>query len=165
MDRKTYLEQLLNKGLNYYVPRKENQTGTPKKYPQGYFKEKECKFCGKLFQPQSPSEHYCSDYCKRYAYINSYYERNYHITIEEYLNIAEQQDFKCAICHKENFAMGEKHSGVLVVDHDHNTGSIRGLLCHNCNRALGLLQDDINSIQTMLNYLGSVTTIPKGSTA
>lgn len=161
MDRQTYLEQLLNRGISYYIPRKIKQTGTPKKYPQGYFKDKNCKNCGKSFSPQAPSEYYCSDFCKRYAYIEAYYIRNYDLTIEAYLDLAEKQNFRCAICNKENFVMGANHSGVLVVDHNHNTGEIRGLLCHNCNRALGLLQDDINIVKNIIPYLESVTTSPQ----
>lgn len=145
--------------------KKQEQTSKPDKYPQGYFKNKTCKVCGKIFTPQAPSEHYCSDFCKRYAHINKYYERNYHISLEEYLNLAEKQKFKCALCGKENFAMKEIHSGALVVDHDHKTGTIRGLLCHNCNRALGLLEDNSLTIKKIIPYLEGATTILKESTS
>lgn len=60
--------------------------------------------------------------------------------------------------------MGEHHTGCLVVDHDHKRGIVRGLLCHNCNRALGLFQDKSEIICRAFSYLQSVTTIPKGST-
>lgn len=143
---------------------KSQQTAKATKYPQQHFNEKECKLCKKLFVPKAPSELYCSDYCKDYGVTNAYYERVYGITIEEYLTLAEKQDFKCAICKKENFAMAEHHSGCLVVDHDHRTGQIRGLLCHNCNRAIGLLKDKEQFILSAYAYLKSVTTIPKGST-
>ncbi len=43
--------------------------------------------------------------------------------------------------------------GVLMVDHDHETGKVRGLLCHHCNVALGHLQDDPNTIKALLDYL------------
>lgn len=45
------------------------------------------------------------------------------------------------------------HTEQLVVDHDHSTGEVRDLLCHNCNRALGLLQDSIENTKAALNYL------------
>lgn len=155
---------LLEKGLASCIRKKEEQSAKAELYPQGYFKEKICKHCGTPFVPSAPCEHYCSDFCKRYEYVNTYYKRNYKITLDEYLNMAEKQNFKCALCNKENFAMGERHSGVLVVDHDHKTGEIRGLLCHNCNRALGLLHDNLEIIDKIRPYLERVTTIPKGST-
>jgi len=42
---------------------------------------------------------------------------------------------------------------VLCVDHDHNTGKIRGLLCNTCNRALGLLKDNKQLLINALKYL------------
>lgn len=137
-------------------PSKEHQTALPSKYPQGYFKEKECKKCGVLFTPNSPSELYCSDMCKDYIHLNNYYVRVHGITLEEYLDRAERQNFKCAICGGDNFKIKECSSGGLVVDHCHATGKIRGLLCHNCNRALGLLKDSPLSIQRALNYIKNV---------
>lgn len=160
MNRRDYL----NKVIWDYNPLKKDQKANPKLYPQGFFKDKGCKYCGKLFTPKSPCELYCSDFCKSYGVTNAYYVRNYKINLEGYLDLAEKQNFVCAICGKENFAMRNTHSGCLVVDHDHNTGNVRGLLCHNCNRALGLLGDDSERLRRAADYLESVTTIPKGST-
>lgn len=50
-------------------------------------------------------------------------------------------------------AMGQNHSGCLVVDHNHETGKVRGLLCHNCNRALGLFKDNPSVLQKTFEYL------------
>ena len=163
MNREEYLRKIIQVQVVRNKSKKE-QTAKPSKYPQGYFKPKACKHCGTVFTPKAPSEHYCCDFCKDYGIADAYYKRNYGITLEEVLNMAEAQGFVCAICHKENFAMGDCHSGALVVDHDHITGKVRGLLCHNCNRALGLLGDDINILRSSISYLERVTTIPKGST-
>ena len=58
------------------------------------------------------------------------------------------------ICYSDGFVIGNKgHTETLVVDHDHATGQVRDLLCHNCNRALGLLQDSIKTVEAALNYL------------
>ena len=164
MNREEYIHLLVTKGITRSVKGKGEQTATADKYPQGYFNKKQCLQCGQEFIPQAPSELYCSDFCKRYNYISRYYERTYNITLEKYLELAEQQDFKCALCGQENFAMNTCHSGVLVVDHNHETGEIRGLLCHNCNRALGLLQDNLQTVSNIIPYLKGATTISKEST-
>lgn len=158
-------EEYLNKVISTYRNKKKaEQTGNPSKYPQGYFKKKKCRHCGNDFLPKAPSELYCSDFCKDYAETERYYKREYHISLDDYLNMAEKQNYVCAICGKPNFPMGVKHTGCLVVDHDHTSGEVRGLLCHNCNRALGLLQENALTVYKAYTYLQSVTTIPKGST-
>ena len=60
--------------------------------------------------------------------------------------------------------MAEHHKMKLVVDHCHATGTVRGLLCHNCNRALGLLHDNTEVLLNAIKYLEGATTIPQGST-
>ena len=144
-------------------PPKNKQTAKPSKYPQGFFKQKKCSVCGKYFLPKAPSERTCSEYCRRYSHVEAYYKRLYGLSIEQYLDMAEGQNFVCAICGEENFKTGINHTGLLVVDHNHNNGEVRGLLCHNCNRALGLLQDSISNLLNAVSYLEGATTIPKGS--
>lgn len=144
---------------------KDQQTATPDKYPQGYFKDKPCRRCGKVFTPKAPSELYCSDKCKDEAISSRYLEREYGITIDEYNKLLEKQNYRCAICGGEGFLMdSSRHKIKLVVDHDHNTGVVRGLLCHNCNRALGLFHDNEKDLLSAIDYLKRATTIPQGST-
>lgn len=163
MNREEYLSKILQEFQNPNAS-KAKQTARADKYPNGYFKEKHCKHCGALFIPKAPSELYCSDHCKDYGVLNAYYVRVYGISLDTYLDMAESQNFVCKICGKPNFRMKGCHSGSLLVDHDHETGKVRGLLCHNCNRALGLFHDDPVALSSALEYLKSVTTIPKGST-
>lgn len=78
----------------------------------------------------------------------------YGITLEEYECILKQQNNSCAICKtKENNVSGKKRSWNWSVDHCHTTGKIRGLLCNNCNRGLGMLGDTAERIQKALDYL------------
>lgn len=51
------------------------------------------------------------------------------------------------------FKDASKHKLKLVVDHCHSSGKVRGLLCHNCNRALGLFQDSMSSLTRAIEYL------------
>lgn len=117
------------------------QTGTGlTKYPNGYFKDKNCKTCGSLFTPTNPCQLYCSSACKG---KNAYYKRNYGINDSVLEQMKKDQDYKCYLCHGEGFLIGKNnHNEKLAVDHDHNTGKVRKLLCHNCNRALGLFKDN-----------------------
>jgi hypothetical protein len=75
--------------------------------------------------------------------------RKYGLAVEEYDAMVAAQDGRCAIC-------GEIPSGsrsVLDVDHDHATGTVRGLLCHGCNKATGFLHDNPELLQKAINYL------------
>ena len=90
--------------------------------------------------------------------------RNYNISYSTYLDMLQDQEHKCKICGGEGFVMAKHHKLKLVVDHCHTTGKVRGLLCHNCNRALGLLKDSRLALENALEYLEGATTIPQGST-
>jgi hypothetical protein len=139
---------------------KSEQTADPSKYPQGYFKDKPCKKCRAVFTPKSPAEHYCSDPCKDIATGDAYLLRTYGIDTDEYNRMLKQQGSLCALCHTEGWTMAKHHKLKLVVDHCHTTGKVRGLLCHNCNRALGLLQDNPSVMRRCADYIEGATTIP-----
>lgn len=139
---------------------KEEQTAHPSKYPQGYFKDKACSMCGEQFSPKAPSEHYCSEVCKNRGLQNRYFLRVYGISVDKYEEMFTEQVGLCKICETEGFVMdATRHKMKLVVDHCHKTGVVRGLLCHNCNRGLGLLQDSTKALQNAISYLEGATTI------
>ncbi len=75
--------------------------------------------------------------------------QRYGITIEDYAYMFNAQNGKCKICTRlhSKFARG------LVVDHNHNTGSIRGLLCDPCNRALGYFRDSVIVMSNAIEYI------------
>lgn len=66
------------------------------------------------------------------------YKRKYGLTFADYGVILASQNSQCAIC---SVHFSEAQRGVLFVDHCHTTGKVRGLLCQNCNTAIGLLRD------------------------
>jgi hypothetical protein len=72
---------------------------------------------------------------------------NYGVTVEQYEDMFAKQSGLCAICLKD------ASRGTLNVDHDHETGRIRGLLCGHCNRGLGLLRDDPELLEEAARYL------------
>lgn len=78
---------------------------------------------------------------------NYHFKKNYGITLEEYNNILSKQNGKCAICELKQ----KKRN--LSVDHCHITNKIRGLLCTNCNRGIGMLKEDISLLRKAIKYL------------
>lgn len=140
------------KHSSYNKPQSE-MTASPSKYPQGKFKDKPCKHCGNLFSPQAPSHLYCSQDCVDKGWSDNYLKSTYGITRNQYEELLEKQGGKCAICGGAGFKMRVHHWSSLVVDHDHKTGEVRGLLCHNCNRGIGLLQDSPDVCISAANYL------------
>lgn len=76
-------------------------------------------------------------------------KKQYGITPEDYDAMYEAQKGCCAICgiHQSE----TKHK--LHVDHCHETGTVRGLLCKNCNLALGNFKDSITNLSSAISYL------------
>lgn len=120
-----------------------------------------CKFCRNAYAKQAyranPSNWRTknkNNYLKhKLGYRNRQLKNNFGISLEEYDLILKNQNGKCAICNKTE---GEKRNGktkYLAVDHCHKTGRIRGLLCGKCNKALGLLEDNMAIINKAIDYL------------
>ena len=74
---------------------------------------------------------------------------NYGISLEEYHSILDLQNNVCAICGISQDSSSRK----FHVDHDHVTGSIRGILCHHCNTGLGAFRDRPESLLSAISYL------------
>jgi coenzyme F420-reducing hydrogenase beta subunit len=68
----------------------------------------------------------------------------YGIDIKQYQTMLNAQSGSCALCEK---------SDDLCVDHCHETGKVRGLLCRQCNSAIGKLGDNAAGLQRALSYL------------
>jgi len=76
------------------------------------------------------------------------YLDSYGITIEEYEDRLKAQNGVCALCKEICITFD-----VLCVDHDHDTGKVRGLLCNLCNRGIGLMRDDPKLLRMAANYI------------
>jgi hypothetical protein len=70
-------------------------------------------------------------------------QRKYGITLAQYKEMSEAQGHVCAVCAKPERVVDYRTGTVnqLAVDHCHETGRVRGLLCYSCNRVLGTLGD------------------------
>lgn len=103
----------------------------------------------------------CKVHRQKLAYKNGVYDRvtrpyllkrKYGITREQYDEMFARQGGLCAICGTDNGASA-KGTKTLAVDHCHETGEVRGLLCNGCNRAIGLLKDNVAVLESAIRYL------------
>jgi len=78
--------------------------------------------------------------------------KNYKMTTDEFNMIWSAQDGKCKIC-SVSLAPRGRHNNSVAVDHHHQTGAVRGLLCRMCNNGIGCLQDNPSIIQSAARYL------------
>lgn len=70
----------------------------------------------------------------------------YGISPEDYEEMVNKQHGRCKAC-------GQKPEKRLVIDHNHSTGKVRGLLCANCNCALGHLKEDVERCHGLIRYI------------
>jgi hypothetical protein len=77
-----------------------------------------------------------------------YYRRNYGLTPDERDAMLAMQGGKCKIC-----GQVEPDRRSWAIDHCHDSGKIRGILCRSCNLALGLVRDDKGVLKAMIEYL------------
>ncbi len=120
-----------------------------------------CAYCEKFFQPikrklgllAAHQPHiYCSHHCRLAARdavrLTDTCER-YGISVAEYWRLFESQSGKCAICKRE------PDTSRLDIDHDHQTGAVRGLLCPGCYLCLGYFKDNSEALlQALLQAAG-----------
>jgi hypothetical protein len=88
--------------------------------------------------------------------VNKHLMRKYGISLEQYNNMFQIQNGLCGICgKKESTRRRKKTEGNerLAVDHCHETGVVRGLLCFKCNTAIGSLGDNEEMVMRVIFYL------------
>lgn len=101
--------------------------------------------------------HKNADPTKPYSRLNPNYNKNkqlvgrYGINLEQYNEMFAQQEGKCLLCDRHQ----SEFKKALAVDHDHQTGKVRSLLCDNCNKGIGCLQVNIEILKKAVAYLES----------
>ena len=110
-----------------------------KKYGKQYYKDhhKKAKEYDKKYRKNNPEK-------RRFARIKA----TYGLSHQDWLKMWEEQDGRCIIC-----GMAFATPTNAQVDHDHNTGEIRGLLCNHCNFAIGLFNDNPEFMIRAIKYL------------
>lgn len=128
---------------------------------------KVCEACGESFEvlfgrgsKNRITCYSCTNKNKKISYRNKHLKKKYGITQFQYKQMFDNQSGRCAICEREmNFMNGTPTKGVArkgedcCIDHCHQTGKIRGLLCFHCNTALGHLFDNLSLLDKIHNYL------------
>ena len=79
--------------------------------------------------------------------------KNYGITSADYDRMLEEQGGRCAICGTTH--PGGRTNKYFFVDHCHDTGNVRGLLCMACNTMLGHADDNIETLNNAIEYLNA----------
>lgn len=79
----------------------------------------------------------------------------YNITQEQYDELLVKQNYVCAICFKPETSKHQANGKIkpLSIDHNHETGKVRGLLCHKHNLAIGTFDDDVMLLESAKQYL------------
>jgi hypothetical protein len=114
-----------------------------KKYQQEYNRRPEVK---------KRRNKYLRAWCKRnpemrfMRYFRHRLKKRYGMTPEQFYELANAFDGKCFICQREMIIPNKvtrpvRHGRCAVVDHDHKINEVRGVICNNCNRAIGFLSD------------------------
>lgn len=102
--------------------------------------------------PRSPEGYACLPRCKPCHSIwknKQHIKRSYGLEWEEYVSLMDKQEGKCLLCSSS----GSGKNNRLVVDHDHDTGEVRGLLCWSCNVGIGLFKEDTELLNKVIKYI------------
>lgn len=101
-------------------------------------------------------------YLERYQYADWLW-RKYGLSVEKFDAILKAQDYTCPLC-KRPFEPRRKGSGqgkrTPVVDHDHTTDAVRGIICNGCNYGLGCFDDSLETLERAVFYLRTTAVTP-----
>ena len=109
-------------------------------------KRAECKECSKAYYHKRKST-YAPTRRKQHL------RRKYGLTEESYQALLNKQNGCCGICGVNQNLGGKIKASNFCVDHCHITGKVRGLLCHTCNRSIGLMKDSKQTLLNAIHYL------------
>lgn len=87
------------------------------------------------------------------SYRDSDMQRRFGISLHVYGQMLVAQNGKCAICSAEDGGTRKGNAKAFAIDHDHNTGKVRGLLCEACNQGIGKLKDDPEILRKAADYI------------
>lgn len=112
-----------------------------------------CKDCHKIDKKKSWYKHHDKNLKKVRMRTKKNNLAKFNMTLDEYYKLCDKQNNLCAICGKPETVFNQFGLRNLCVDHDHNTGKFRGLLCSQCNHLLGNAKDSIETLLNSIKYL------------
>tara|TARA_B100001094_G_C17932835_1_gene671607 strand:+ start:154 stop:786 length:633 start_codon:yes stop_codon:yes gene_type:complete len=153
MKRKTEYQKLQMKA--WYQKNKQKKIEYQKKYrednPDYVIKDRER---SKQYQTEARKDPVFRDSKRVYDL-----KHKYNLSKKQYTQLLKDQNYMCAICFEPETPKKRLH-----VDHSHITNDVRGLLCHMCNKVLGMVLDSPILLGRMLGYLASTDHNPKRTT-
>lgn len=133
-------EQPISRHRAYYIANRDKRRAYKKSY---YAKNRDTLAAKNLAWKKQNIE-------KTREYVRaSTIKGRYGLTREQYQAMFESQNHCCAICNVSQDELPRK----LCVDHDHNTGKVRSLICHHCNGVLGHARDNTKILKSAIAYL------------
>jgi hypothetical protein len=139
-----FCKDLYPSGSNHWILRKKKRSGELDLYcakADSDQRDRRRKAC-KMYQKRAEFK----DQHKRYT-LRSRYDLSH----EEFERMFSDQGGRCKICRRE---------ARLCVDHCHESGKVRGLLCSGCNRGLGFFRDDSKALSNAVQYLADAKIDP-----
>jgi len=127
-------EHISNYGKEYYASNLDNI----KEYKREYYSNVDNRKSRKLYS----NKWYLDN-------KDNYILKTHGLSPDEHDRLFIKQDGRCAICGIDVCEMTKP----LYIDHDHDTGKIRGLLCHYCNTMIGMSRDDPEVLVSAISYL------------
>lgn len=152
----TCYQCILDRNKNYQEKNKEKI----KDYKASWYQENKDRVSktGKNWRENNPDKIKSKNQAYRSRkgkYYSDYMlKRLYGLSREEYETLLTTCDGKCQICKRSESRLTKSgNQKALAVDHSHVTGEVRGILCQDCNIALGLFKDDMILLESALEYL------------
>lgn len=97
-----------------------------------------------------PNTHKSRGFCQNHYNKRASLSHKHRMTWDEYTILGQSQNWQCAGCGLQSSIV---ETNILHVDHNHVTNEVRGLLCGPCNRAIGLIKDNIKTLSNLITYL------------
>lgn len=134
--------------------------------PRSKRRTRTCQWCDKSYELgiESNLHKYCSTDCRQQWHYDRWksnggrrcpkklreyqLQHNYGLSLDDFNRLLESQNNRCAICLKDSPGGKNWH-----VDHCHQTGEVRGVLCQKCNQAIGMFYEDLEILDRAKEYI------------